>query len=264
VTSIRPPAVAGSFYPVEPSRLISAVDGLLARATPEPSEHSTPLALVAPHAGYRYSGPIAASAFTQIRERPLSRVAIAGPAHFVPMAAFVVPSASAWRTPLGDVPIDDELRSAAVTAGAVVDDAPHRREHAVEVQLPFLQRIAGSDLIILPVAVGPVDAEEAARLLGSIVPLVDLLVISTDLSHYLTHAGARATDTRTAEAVVRKDATAIDDTAACGVHALRGLVELARQENLEVRLLDLRTSADTYGHDERVVGYGAFAVGSVV
>lgn len=254
----RPPAVAGTFYPSHADELAATVDGLLARAAAPPDVDGL-MALVVPHAGYVYSGPVAASSYALLRDRPVARVAILGPAHFVPIAGSAVPGADGWRTPLGTVPIDAELRAAALRSGATLDDAVHEREHAVEVQLPFLQRAVGPSVGALPVAVGVADPTVVADLIAALVPLA-LVVVSTDLSHYLDDATARRVDRRTADAVLAKEPDRIGREDACGSFALRGLVELARREGLPVRLLDLRTSADTAGDPRQVVGYGAFAV----
>jgi AmmeMemoRadiSam system protein B len=259
VSGIRDAAVAGTFYPAEASALGAAVDELLEGAS-SPEGVGTPSAIVVPHAGYDYSGPVAASAFALLRGREIARVAILGPAHFVPLRGTAVPSARAWRTPLGEVPIDEELRSLASTCGSAVEDSPHEPEHSLEVQLPFLQRAIGDRLAVLPVAVGVSRAGEVADLIGAL-RAGAFVVVSTDLSHYQDDVTAKRLDRRTAEAVVARDPDAIGPEDACGVYALRGLVEFARREGLTVRLLDLRTSADTAGDPWRVVGYGAFAVG---
>ena len=250
---IRQPTVAGLFYPEDPSELAGAVDALLDLAEPRPAADVA--ALVAPHAGYTFSGPVAASAF--VLTPRAARVVLLGPAHFVPLDGLAVSGAEAWATPLGKVPVADDMRRTALEVGAVVDDAPHARDHALEVELPFLQRACPDELEVLPIAVGRARPEEVAALIEAFDALV---VVSTDLSHYLDDATARQVDGKTAEAVVRRDPGAIGDGAACGVFALRGLVEHARRRDLEVELLDLGTSADTGGGPERVVGYGAFAV----
>lgn len=258
---VRSPVAAGTFYPREADRLAAMVDRLLDDADVERLDRP-PFAVIVPHAGYVYSGPIAASAFGTFRcvDPMPARVVIAGPAHFVGLRGAAVPEVSVWRTPLGDVPIDDGLRAAARRAGCAVDDVPHDPEHAVEVELPFLQRRIADDLRVLPVAIGETDPGETADLLAALRADADLLVVSTDLSHYLDAATAAQRDRATADAVVARDPDGIGDRAACGLHALRGLTELARREQLDVRLLDLRTSADTAGEPDRVVGYGAFAV----
>jgi MEMO1 family protein len=254
----RSPAVAGAFYPADPDELAGDVDRLLA-GTRALEPGGRPLALVVPHAGYIYSGPVAATAYALLRERAMARVALLGPAHFVPLAGAAVTAADGWRTPIGVVSIDPGLRETAVAAGAVVDDRAHEPEHAIEVQLPFLQRVLGAGFQVLPIAVGSAEPEVVADLIAALLPFA-LVVVSTDLSHYLDDATAKAHDRRTADAVLARESEQIRLDDACGSFALRGLVELARREDHAVRLLDLRTSADTAGDPWRVVGYGAFAV----
>jgi predicted class III extradiol MEMO1 family dioxygenase len=233
---MRRPAVAGSFYPAEPAALADTVDRLLAAAGPAPPGPPPPRALVVPHAGYQYSGPVAATAYARVRDDVRRRVAAIGPSHWTPLRGLAASDATTWRTPLGDVPV------------------------ALEVQLPFLQRMWGS-LTFTGIAVGTGPATAAADLLE---PLWDddstLLICSTDLSHYLDRATAERNDRRTADAVVRLDARALRPDDACGVHALEALLVLTRRHGGTVELLDLRTSADTAGTPDRVVGYGAFVV----
>jgi AmmeMemoRadiSam system protein B len=261
MTAIRQPAAAGLFYPGSGAGLAAEVDRLLAEAPPPAPSSGRLAALVVPHAGYPYSGPVAATAYRLLAASGAPRrVAILGPPHFVPLRGSAVPAADAWRTPLGDVVVDAGLRNAAVRAGAAVDDEPHGPEHAVEVQLPFLQRIGTEAPAVLPVAVGRGDAGATAALIGALRDEGALVIVSTDLSHYHDAATAARLDRRTADAVVACDDGAIGDTDACGADALRGLLRHARTGGLEVRELDVRTSADTAGDPSRVVGYGAFAV----
>ena len=255
---IRAPAVAGAFYPADPSDLSRTVDALLAEAR-SGADEPRPAALVVPHAGYIYSGPVAAEGYARIRGLQIPRVVILGPAHFVPLGGMAVPAASAWRTPLGTVEVDPPLREAAIDAGAAVDDRPHAPEHAIEIQLPFLLRTLGPGWTFLPVAVGLAPAGSVADLLGRVQGLADLVVVSTDLSHYLSEASARRTDLGTAKAVLRLDPEGIGEDAACGRHALRGLLAFAARSGLVPRLLRLGTSADASGDKFSVVGYGAFS-----
>jgi AmmeMemoRadiSam system protein B len=250
---IRTPAVAALFYPGEGGRLGATVDELLAVAGKRAL--SGLRALVAPHAGYEYSGPVAATAYAHL-SRP-GVVVLLGPSHFVPLDGFAVTAADAWATPLGELRVAHDLRDAAVDAGAIVDDRPHEREHALEVQLPFLQRACPEWPEILPIAVGRASPGDVASLIDA---LGSFVVVSTDLSHYHDAGTAARLDRETADAVVARKPTEISSAAACGAFALRGLVEHARQNDLDVELLDLRTSADTAGDAGRVVGYGAFAV----
>jgi hypothetical protein len=249
---IREPVAAGLFYPRDPGELAETVDALLATVGRKPDGV---VGLVAPHAGYVYSGPIAASAFALVPDE--ARVVLLGPSHFVPLAGMAVSGADAWRTPLGEVRVSSRLRKRALAAGAFADDVYHARDHALEVELPFLQRACSRELEILPVAVGSTVVSDVVRLLEAMEAFV---VVSTDLSHYLPDEFARRRDRETADAVVRREPHAIRDGDACGVFALRGLVEHARRSHLAIELLDLRTSADTAGDASSVVGYGAFAL----
>jgi len=181
--------------------------------------------------------------------------------HRVPVRGAAVPSVDAWATPLGEVPIDAALRARAVACGAAVDDRPHAPEHALEVQLPFLQRVLGAGFTFLPVAVSELSAAAAADLIDEFLGEAGTLVlVSTDLSHYHDLATARRLDRRTADTILAREPEKLSSESACGFYPLRGLLELARREDLAVELLDLRTSGDTSGDPERVVGYGAFEV----
>jgi MEMO1 family protein len=249
----RRPVSASRFYPGGRDELAATVDALLGETQPDPWLR----AVVAPHAGYPYSGPVAAAAFRHL-PRP-ERVAVLGPSHFVPLDGCAVSAACAWTTPLGAVRVDEGLRNAAIAAGCHANDEPHASDHAIEVQLPFLQRICGPTLSVLPVAVGRADPAAVAGVLAALDAFV---VVSTDLSHFLDDAAAQKRDRRTAAAVLALDTSAIGDADACGAHALRAAVEHARRAGLKPDLLELRTSGDATGDRDRVVGYGAFALRS--
>jgi AmmeMemoRadiSam system protein B len=208
---------------------------------------------VVPHAGYVYSGPIAASAFAQWRNTGPARVVLLGPAHYVGIRGLALPDAEALETPLGRVRIDP----VAATLGVPVSASVHAREHSLEVQLPFLQAVFG-DFTLVPLAVGHAERAEVARVLEA-VWADSLILISTDLSHFLSWEEARALDAKTAAAIVALDAGAIDDEQACGNAPLKGFLDVAKRHGLAARQLDLRTSGDTAGDKDRVVGYGAFA-----
>jgi len=262
--AVRPPVVAGSFYPARAAELAGLVDALLGEAEAPTGRGASPVprALIVPHAGYRYSGPIAASGYRCLRPAatPIERVVVAGPSHFWPLEGTAVPATDRWATPLGEVALDDDARRTALDLGARLDDRPHGQEHAIEVQLPFLQCLLPGQPV-LPLAVGDTAAGSLADLLAALAAMPrTLLVVSTDLSHYHDQAAARRLDRRTADAVLDRDPAAVRLDDACGAWALRGLLELARRERLGIRLLDLRTSADTAGDPDRVVGYGAFRV----
>lgn len=256
VRRVRPPAVAGSFYPADPSELRSVVEACLG----EPGA-VMPKAIVAPHAGYVFSGPVAGSAYARVARGRVTRVVILGPAHRVADAGVAASSADAFSTPLGQLPVDTSTRDALVDAGLVtVRDDAHASEHSLEVQLPFLQVCLG-DVVVLPLVVGQVDPERVAEVLERVWGGEEtLVVVSTDLSHYLDHATATQVDRRTAEAVVARRPDRLGRYDACGLIPLQGLLLAAERHGLDVELLDLRTSADTAGGPDRVVGYGAFAL----
>lgn len=264
---VRTPAVAGTFYPERAETLATMVDGFVAdaasaRAHERAATPGTPEALVVPHAGYVYSGPTAGHAYAALAGAPrgVERVVLIGPAHYVPVSGIATTSLEGLATPLGAVPVDDAARSDALDLGVAIDDDAHAPEHSLEVQLPFLQRVLGA-FRTLPLVVGRTTPEAVARALDVLWGGPDtVVVVSTDLSHYHDYETARARDQRTAEAVVegRVDAIAWDD--ACGAPALAGVMLVARRRGLTTRLLDLRSSGDTGGPRQRVVGYGAFAV----
>ena len=256
VARTRPAAVAGTFYPGHRRVLASVIDAFIGSAT---RQNGRPKALVVPHAGYNYSGPIAASAYAQLREPWPTRVVLLGPAHFEPVKGMALPGAEAFSTPLGEVPVD----AAAVTVlagmpGVVTSTAAHAREHSLEVQLPFLQRVLPT-FTLVPLAMGQAGMEDVTRVLEALWGGEETLVlISTDLSHYLPCEMARALDQATALSILACD-PAIASDQACGAEGLRGLLQVARHRNLSVEQLDLRNSGDTAGDPARVVGYGAFA-----
>jgi MEMO1 family protein len=257
-------AVAGSFYPSDPAVLRRTVAAHLAAGTPPAhgADEQTPKALIAPHAGYRYSGPIAATAYRTLAPArgTVQRVLLAGPAHFFPVSKVAVSSAEAFATPVGPVAVDAVARERALTiAGAVVDDAAHAGEHSLEVHLPFLAEVLGP-VKVLPLLVGPGGSTVLADVLDALWGGDETrIVVSTDLSHYHDDATAKAIDRGTADAIVARTARLQPDQA-CGAGAVLGLLEVARRRDLTLRLLDLRTSADTAGEPDRVVGYGAFAL----
>jgi MEMO1 family protein len=257
---VRPPAVAGLFYPADAGELRSAVERFLGV---DAATGPVAKAIVAPHAGYVYSGPIAGSAYARVvpaRGR-ITRVVLLGPAHRTPDAGIAAPGADAFATPLGQVAVDTGARDALVDAGlvAIRDDA-HAEEHCLEVHLPFVQVCLG-DVTVLPLAVGQVPPDRVAEVLDRVWGGDEtLVVVSTDLSHYHDHATATELDGRTAEAIVARRPDRLGRYDACGVIALQGLLATADRRSLAVELLDLRTSADTAGGPDRVVGYGAFGV----
>ena len=261
---VRPPAVAGRFYPGDPGELAALVDGLLDAVGAEAGAGPPARAYVVPHAALRYSGPTAAHVYARLRRptTPAGTVVLLGPAHFAGSRGCTVPAAGRWRTPLGEVPIDTALVEALARDGHVtVDDAPHAPEHSLEVQLPFLQRCRPDDLTVLPVVVGLSTVDDLVVTLSALAEAAPeaLLLCSTDLSHYLPEPAADAQDARTTQAVLDLAAERIGNRDACGVFALRGLVGWARHSGLRARLLDRCTSAKTGGDSSRVVGYAALS-----
>src|ERR1035437_2666420 len=268
-TPVRPAAVAGSFYPGDADELTAAVDTLLEQARLRASEGAAvlaqvaPVALVAPHAGYIYSGPVAASAYRCLRDRPVRRIAVLGPAHYVPLTGIAVPAVAALATPIGEVPVEvDTCATLAERHECItVDDYPHLPEHSIEVQLPFLQRVLPDGWTCVPLVVGATAPEQVADVLDTLCIDGDMLpVVSTDLSHYLDQVTAERRDRHTAQAVIDRDAAAIGLHDACGAFALRGLLHWAGRHELDVRLLHKSTSADAGGDPKRVVGYAAFTL----
>ncbi len=262
--SARPPAVAGRFYPGDAATLTRTVDAML-DAVPVPGDSPPAVGYVVPHAGHRYSGPVAAHAYARLRRHAgtVRRVVLIGPSHFVRVNGAAVPTVNTWQIPSTEFPIDTELRDKLLVSGhAVPDDAPHRREHSLEVQLPFLARAVG-EVPVLPIAVGICPLDSTVDVIDAAMTAAGpgtVLLCSTDFSHYHDHPTAQRLDRRTAEAVLALRPERIGVRDACGVFALRGAVGWARRHDLSPELLDLRTSADTYGQPDRVVGYSAFAL----
>jgi AmmeMemoRadiSam system protein B len=258
---VRPPAVAGRFYPADPGELRHLVDRLLGEVDRRPLS-APPVALVAPHAGYAYSGAVAATAYAHIPALPdaVRRVVLLGPAHFWPLDGMAVPAVDGLSTPLGVVGVDHAARRAATALpGVAADDRPHEGEHSLETQLPFLQRVLGPEVAVLPVLVGRTLPESVAALLTELLAVDGALaVVSTDLSHDLDERSAHERDRCTADAILARDAGAVGPEDACGSRALRGLLHHAGERDLGVDLLRLATSADSGGRRSRVVGYGAF------
>jgi len=256
----RPAAVAGMFYPADPRALSEEVSRLLRAATPG-SVARAPKLLVVPHAGYVYSGAVAAQAYALLapwREQ-IRRVVLLGPTHRVALRGLAVPRSAAFETPLGRVELDAfALAQLDALPQVTRDDRAHAEEHSLEVQLPFLQRTLGA-FTLVPVAVGDASAAEVAQVLECVWGGDEtLIVISTDLSHYLPYAQARARDRATVERILRLD-PALDHREACGATPLAGALLAARTHGLAPRLLDLRNSGDTAGDRSRVVGYCAIA-----
>ena len=260
---VRPAAVAGMFYPEDARELAAEVAAHLDRTEEVPHAPGFPKAVIVPHAGYIYSGPVAASAYDLLRPARgiVKRVVVLGPCHRVPVRGLALPQARAFAPPLGRIPLDAEAVSAIRELPQVLESAAtHAEEHALEVQLPFLQRVLG-DFSLVPLVVGDAAPEEVAEVLDRLWGGTEtLIVISSDLSHYHPYASAREIDQATVRAILDFD-SGISHEQACGATPVSGLLVAARRKNLATRLLDCRNSGDTAGDRRRVVGYASFALG---
>ena len=258
MANVRQPSVAGTFYPADPARLRDHVEEMLAEV--ESAATPVPRALIAPHAGYIYSGPIAASAFKTLEaaSRPIRRVVVIGPSHFVPFAGVALPEAEAFETPLGEIPLDDAAIDCVRRIDPIVTwDEPHRREHGIEVELPFLQTVLG-DFGLVPLVTGHATADQVAEILDALWDDDTLVVVSSDLSHFHDYDTAARLDADTADAIVDGRPQDLDEGSACGRLAIQGLIIAGQRRGRGISLLDLRNSGDTSGPREEVVGYGAF------
>ena len=257
----RPPAVAGLFYPEDERELRDVVSEYL-RQHSAPAAGATPKALIVPHAGYIYSGGIAAAAYATVASlrQSVRRIVLIGPSHRVYLRGMAVPAASAFVSPLGEVAIDRELKASLLQRGEVIEaDAPHAQEHCLEVQLPFLQMLF-DDFTLLPLVIGSATPEQVgATLAHAWGDASTLVLVSSDLSHYHTYEQAQRIDAATTAAILRRDPTLAGEQA-CGAVGMNGLLYLARERGLPVTEIARGNSGDTAGDRSRVVGYGAFAV----
>ena len=259
MSAVRPAAVAGMFYPEAPGQLSAQVRALLEQADPALPSAPRPKALIVPHAGYVYSGPIAAAAYARLETLGgIRRVVLLGPAHRVTLRGLAAPSVDAFATPLGEIEVDRAAVSRALDLTQVSEsDRAHALEHSLEVQLPFLQLLLGSFRVV-PIAVGDATAAEVAEVMELLWGGPEtLIVISSDLSHYHTYGEARAIDETSAQTVLALSPT-LGYEQACGALPINGLLTVARRRGLRPELLDLRNSGDTAGDKFRVVGYASF------
>lgn len=258
---VRPPAVAGSFYPAAREVLSATLSALLAEADIA-ADLPQPKALIVPHAGYVYSGPVAATAYARLypHRQNIHRVLLLGPAHRLPFRGIAAPSVDAFETPLGEVAIDGEMRERALRLPQVHSlDEAHRLEHSLEVQLPFLQVLL-DDFSLLPLVVGDCPPEQVTELIESLWGGPEtLILISSDLSHFLDYEQAQRCDTATCLAIESLEDGRLGYDDACGRLPVSGLLRAAREHQLNVETLDLRNSGDTAGSRDRVVGYGAWS-----
>jgi AmmeMemoRadiSam system protein B len=259
--NIRPPAAAGLFYAGHRQRLQTTVSELLAEvASPA---NMLPKALIAPHAGYVYSGRVAAEAFATLRAsaQSIARVVLIGPAHFVAVRGIAAPTVDGFETPLGCVPVDrGALAAIADLPFVVAADAPHAPEHSLEVELPFLQLLL-PNFAVVPLVIGDAVPQEVAEVLRRLWGGAEtLIVVSSDLSHYHDYDTARRLDSATAAAIERGDWESLGPNQACGYLAVAGLLVETRRRRLTPERLSLCNSGDTAGSRDRVVGYGAWVV----
>jgi MEMO1 family protein len=257
--SVRPPAVAGAFYPGASADLRSQVSALLAAARTANSPR--PKALIAPHAGYIYSGPVAASAYASLapHRHEYSRVVLLGPTHRVHLRGLALPEAETFATPLGEISLDRDAVAALRRLPQIcVSDRAHALEHSLEVHLPFLQQML-CGFTLVPLAVGEASVPEVAEVLDLLWGGDEtLIVVSSDLSHYLPYSQARQVDEQTARMILDL-APDLNHEQACGATPVNGLLHTAARRGLRPALLDLRNSGDTAGDKNRVVGYASFA-----
>lgn len=259
----RKAAVSGTFYPSDPQELKDMINSLYSKACDQPS---TGKALIAPHAGFIYSGPIAASCYAPLRKRAneIKKVILLGPSHYVGFPGMAVPSVNFFETPLGKIQIDEELRNTALECNeALCYDQAHMQEHSLEVHLPFLQESL-NDFTLLPVVVGDCDPETTAGLILKLWGGPEtLIVISTDLSHFKTYKNAMTADNETCSKIENLSID-FDQYGACGCRPLHGFILAAQKKDIEAKLIDLRNSGDTAGSKDRVVGYASFICDSKV
>jgi len=257
----RYPAVAGSFYPGNTSELDSSVQDYLDQVEQGQCQ-SKPLALIVPHAGYIYSGPIAASGYKQLipYAQDINRVVLFGPSHRVPLMGIASSSADTFVTPLGEIPLDRETIKRVNQLPFVEQyDEAHQLEHSLEVQLPFLQKIL-PEFTLVPLVIGQVNDQQVSEVIETLWQDENtLFLISSDLSHYLTYEQARKCDQATCQAIEEFQPQNINYEQACGRSGIAGLLLSAQKHHLHVQRLDLRNSGDTAGDKDRVVGYGCWA-----
>jgi MEMO1 family protein len=261
MVSIRKPAVAGLFYPADPRALRELIERMLAAAPP--AHAAPPKAIIVPHAGYVYSGPIAASAYARLAplRRQIKRVLLLGPAHRVAFEGLARAAVEYFESPLGRVPIDaDAMAQLADLPQVVTLDAAHAQEHSLEVHLPFLQTVL-ADFALVPLVVGDATPADVAQVIERLWGGPEtLIVISSDLSHYHPYTIAQGLDRATSRAIEELRYEDIDYDDACGRMPVSGLLYVARRRKLRAETIDLRNSGDTEGDRDRVVGYGAYVI----
>jgi AmmeMemoRadiSam system protein B len=256
----RQPAVAGSFYPANPQQLQSMLTQYLQTAE---TDAPTPKAIIAPHAGYIYSGEIAATAYARLKKAHalIKRVVIIGPSHRVGFQGLAVSQATHFITPLGAIPVDSNaVQTIARLPFVQYIEQAHSHEHSLEVQLPFLQAVL-DDFSIVPIVAGDASPEQVSQVLAALWGGTEtLIIISSDLSHYHDYQTAQQLDKATSAAIENLQYEKLNFESACGRIPISGLLKLARDHALTIKNIDLRNSGDTAGDKQRVVGYGAYII----
>ncbi len=258
MTNTIEPKVAGTFYPDDPDELSALIQHYLSQAN---AERQIPKALISPHAGFQYSGPIAAEAYACLlkNKMQIDHVILIGPSHRFPFEGIAATSASAYKTPLGTIPIDQLLMHEILSFPQVdiIDEAFGVQENSLETQLPFLQTVLGK-FSIVPLLIGDVEYSDVVEILKV---LWDedktLIVVSSDLSHYLEDKQAKTIDHETTQAILNLDPNKINFDQACGRVGIQALLSIAKEKKLKPELVDLRNSGDTTGSKDQVVGYAA-------
>lgn len=260
MTNVRQPAVADTFYPDDPDRLRQMLQEYLDHPT---SSEDTPRALIVPHAGYVYSGPVAGVGYAHLHplRTKIRRVVLIGPAHRVPLQGLALPEADEFASPLGRVPVDARAAREILELPQVhVNAMAHALEHSLEVHLPFLQEVL-EEFSIVPLVVGDAEPEEVCQVIESLWQDEEtLIVVSSDLSHYHDYETARQLDQETSRAIEKLQIENLRPEQACGCIPIQGLLLAARQRGLQVVNVDLRSSGDTAGNRNQVVGYGAYVI----
>ena len=258
--TIREPAVAGTFYPADPPTLRSMLTGYLAESE---AGGPPPKAMIVPHAGYIYSGPVAASGYARLQQAAdhVNRVILLGPAHRLAFKGLAVPDVDGFNTPLGDIPLDiSAIRDILALPQVHIDNEAHRLEHSLEVHLPFLQ-VTLDQFTLVPLVVGDASPEEVSEIIGLFWDSPGtLIIISSDLSHYHDYETAVQLDKMTSDAIENLALEKIGYDQACGRNPVNGLLLYARQHGLSAHTIDLRNSGDTAGPRNQVVGYGTYVI----
>lgn len=264
VLETRAPAVAGTFYPSHPQQLRWAVNDYLRQGREMHPPSVKPSAIVAPHAGYVYSGPVAGTAYAQLDliAETVRRVILVGPAHYVGFHGLAVSRASSFSTPLGQVPTDTSMIENLLNFSQVhALDQAHAPEHSLEVHLPFLQVVLSTEFTLVPILIGTAVDEQVTEVLESVwCDDETLLVVSSDLSHYHPYELAKRIDGETSKMIEGLRADQLTGDRACGYQGIRGMLRIAKRRGLSVKAIDLRNSGDTAGPHEQVVGYGAYII----